>query len=68
MGAHDDVVLRRIDLGIQTRIANEIHDPLLGRHLIHVELLCEHGDVDDLVDAAVGLKDKEARVLDKLVS
>lgn len=65
---HDDVVLRRVDLGIETRVADEVHDPLLGGHLVHVELLSQHANVDDLVDAAVGLKDEEACVLDKLVS
>jgi len=30
--------------------------------LLHAELLCEHGEVDALVDAAVGLEDVQACV------
>ena len=65
--AHNDVVLLRIDFGVEPRIADEVNDPELCFLLTHVELVGEHRNVDALVNATVRLKDEEASALNELI-
>ncbi len=64
--AHHDCACPGVDLGIQAGIGDQVDDPLLGRLLIHVQLLRQHLQVDALVYPAVGLKDEQAGILHKL--
>lgn len=62
------MVGRRIDLGIEVRVADEVHDPPLGGVLVHIKLLRQCADVDGLMNAAVGLEDEKTGVLHELVA
>jgi len=55
----------RVNLGIKLCIANQVHNPLLGLLTFHVQLLCKAGQVNALVDLAVGLKDQVPGVVEK---
>lgn len=68
MVAHDDMVCGGVDLGVQTRVTDEVDDPALGGLLVHVQLLGQHGDIDLLVDAAVRLEDAQASVFHEFVA
>lgn len=57
-----------VDLGVETGVADEVDDPPLGCLLVHVQLLGQHGNVDLLVDSAIGLKDAETGIFHELLA
>ncbi len=67
LAAEDHTIAGGVDFGIEVRIANEIDNPSLCVRLGHVQLLCNHADVNALVNAAVRLKDVKARVFDEFL-
>jgi hypothetical protein len=67
LSAHNNSAHLWIDFGIQTSIANKIHDPSFGIIVVHVQLFREHSNINALVDAAVGLKNEKTGVFQKLI-
>ena len=59
--------LFRINLCVQLCISDKVDNPSLSLLCRHVQLLCQHGDADALVDPAESLEDHHPGVLDKVV-
>ena len=57
---------RRVDLGVQVRLPDQVDDPALRLLGLHVQLLRQHVDADHLVDAAERLERHEPGVLDEV--
>ena len=63
---HDDVALRRVDLGVQVRLPDQVDDPPLGLLGLHVQFLRQHVDADHLVDTAERLERHQPGVLNEV--
>lgn len=57
-----------VELRIKVRVANEVSDTLLRIGEIHPELIGEHADVDDVVDAAYGSENSVSHVLEEALA
>lgn len=64
---HQDSVLLVVDLSIDLGIPDQVDNPLLALLLGHVQSLGQLGNIDLLVNPAVGLRDEAAGVLDEFL-
>merc|ERR1712198_176368 len=67
LGSHDDMALFGINLGIQSCVTNEVHNPSFCFFWCHVQLVCKHTDADALVYSAKSFEDEQSSILNEII-